>query len=130
MIVDNVSIFFTAMGLYRLAVLSSTSAEKEGTAIYNRYAVTGVTGMVFFGTGVVCSVLGLFGAMKYKGWMVIVAAVWHCVNAVLSLLGGDISSTVINGCFAYPHLVFYQQMKKGNLTAENHTNEIQSCCCV
>jgi hypothetical protein len=125
----------SVMGLAGLGFMSSGALSdmvdddtvKQELAVAYQYAWIG---MVIFGVSIACAGLGLFGAIKYKGWMVIVAAVWHCVNSVLSLIGGDLGGALVNGCFAYPHVVFYQEMRKGIMTEENYPNEIHSCCCV
>ena len=79
---------------------------------------------------IIFSCLGVYGAMKFNGPMVIAAGVWYCISIILSLLGGDIGGVIIQIIFVYPHAVFYQEMKKGIMTEQNYPNEKHSCCCV
>jgi hypothetical protein len=123
------------MGLFGLAFMSSSAVSDmvDDDAVKAELALAyqnSWIGMLIFGIGIACSALGQIGAYKYKGWMVIVAGLWHCVNTGLSLFGADIGGAVMSGCFAYPHFVLYQEMRKGIMTEENYPKEIHSCCCV
>ena len=77
---------------------------------------------------VVCAGLGIYGAWKYKGWMVLVSGVWYAINALLSLIGGGVGGCIMSAFFAYPHFVFYREMQQNIMTADNYHNE-KHCCC-
>lgn len=36
----------------------------------------------------------------------------------------------VSAFFAYPNIVFYQELSEGIMTKENYPNEVHSCCCV
>jgi hypothetical protein len=74
--------------------------------------------------------LGITGAKEFTEWKVGVAAGWYCIGALLSLLGLDIIGVICSALFAYPHIVFIQEMRKGIMTEENYPKEEHSCCCV
>ena len=123
------------MGLMGLGAISSDSfaSQFDDDTVQKDLAVaTQYTwiGMLVLGLSIATSGLGIWGAKNYIGWMVIVSACWYVTSTVLSLLGGDIGGAIMSGFFAYPHVVFYQEMKKGIMTEENYPNEIHSCCCV
>jgi hypothetical protein len=81
--------------------------------------------------GMICNTAGVFGALKFNKIGIIVAAIWYSTECVRSLLFYDIAGAVMAGLFAYPHVVFYQEMKQGIMTPENYPNEDQCCvCCV
>ena len=92
-------------------------------------AIAGIIAL-FFVIALTFSGLGIYGAMKYNKCMVISAAVWYGLSALVSLSGGDVLGCVISGLFCYPHVMFVQEMQKGIMTEQNYPNEMHSCCCV
>jgi hypothetical protein len=73
---------------------------------------------------------GIFGAIQYNIWLVGIALVLHLTDIVMALIGVNIVGAVIAGTFAYPHIFFIMEVRKGIMSRENYHNEEQSCCCV
>jgi hypothetical protein len=134
-IVNIINITSSIFGLVGIGMLTSSSFadQFDDDAVKSELAVATSSAWVIYllaCLSIVCGGLGIYGAKEYKGWMVLVSGVWYAINAVLSVLGGAIGGAVMSGLFAYPHFVFYQEMKKGIMTKENYPNEKYSCCCV
>jgi hypothetical protein len=134
-IVNIINIVLSILALAGLGVLTSDSfaSQFDDDAVKNELAMADKGawfGYLVASLSIVCGGLGIYGAKEYKGWMVLVSGVWYCINAVLSVLGGGIGGAVMSGFFAYPHFVFYQEMRRGIMTPENYPNERHSCCCV
>jgi hypothetical protein len=103
----------------------------KATGKYDEINQAPVTAKPFVLLGVLFFCLGHFGAMQYKGWMVIVAAMWDCIICAVSVIQVNIGGAMIACFFAYPNLAFYQEMKTGIMTEANYYhNKIHSCCCV
>lgn len=134
-IVNVINIIFAILAVTALGAVSSDSFAanfdddevRQELEMGTQYAWVG---MLFATISIITSGLGIYGAVKYTGWAVIVAAVWYTINCILSLIGADIGGAIMAGFFAYPHIVFFQEMRKGIMTEQNYPNEIHSCCCV
>mmetsp|Transcript_101600 Transcript_101600/g.152245 ORF Transcript_101600/g.152245 Transcript_101600/m.152245 type:complete len:176 (-) Transcript_101600:239-766(-) len=134
-IVNVINMVMAALALFGMGVVASSGfadqfdddAVKADLATAQQYIWIPILISAF---SILCAGLGMYGAMKYKQWMVMVGAVWYCINSVLSILGGDLGGAALSGLFAYPHFVFMQEMKKGIMTEANYPNEKHSCCCV
>jgi hypothetical protein len=74
--------------------------------------------------------LGIYGALIFMPWMVLVSLLSYTVLFVMSAIQGDIWTLCFAGFFAYPHVVFLKELKEGIMSLDNYDNEIQSCCCV
>jgi hypothetical protein len=74
--------------------------------------------------------LGIYGALIFMPWMVLVSLLSYTVLFVMSAIQGDIGVMCFAGFFAYPHVVFLKELKEGVMSRDNYHNEIQSCCCV
>jgi len=134
-IVNIIDICLSVVALAGLGVISSDgfAAQLDDDTVKNELDMATQymwIPMLLAGLNIAASGLGIWGAKNYIGWMVMISGLWYAVGTVLSLLGGDIGGAIMSGFFAYPHFVFYQEMKKGIMTEENYPNEIHSCCCV
>ena len=130
-----INIAFTSIAFAGLGAISSSSFTDAIDDDAVRQEVSRMTRntwvpMLFAVVTMVNSGLGIWGAKNYIGWMVLVSAGWYCWTAFTSLLGFDLIGVIWAASFAYPHFLFYQEMKKGIMTRENYPNEIHSCCCV
>jgi hypothetical protein len=136
-IVDIINTVFASLNL--LAILTFTlfgsnltdsfddDVTKNDMAIATSYPVVAIVMAVF---ALVCPVLGIVGAARYSGWMVIVPAVWYCVDMVISILSSSPAGAALAVMFIYPHIFLFKQLNKGIMTMDNYPNEIHSCCCV
>lgn len=134
-IVNIINVVFSILTLAGIGVFTSDgfASQFDDDAVKAELAIASSNAWAAYLVAclsIVCGGLGIYGAKEYKGWMVLISGVWHCVCIILSIVTGGISSAIMSGFFAYPHFMFYQEMKKGIMTEENYPNEMHSCCCV
>ena len=70
---------------------------------------------------------GIYGALVYKQWGVIVAGSLYALQVVVALFHLDIVSLVIGGMMLYPHVYMVKLMKEGIMTPHNY-HRIATCC--
>ena len=70
---------------------------------------------------------GIYGALTYKQWGVIVAGSLYALQVVVSLFQLDILGLIIGGLMLYPHVYMVKLMKEGIMTPQNY-HRIASCC--
>ena len=136
-VVNIISMSFAAIAIFSLSMVTSDGYasqfdDDEVQAALNEIDGTSV-GVAIGITclGIICSAAGLFGAFKFNNIAIMVAAVWYCAECIRSLVFYNLGGAIMAGFFAYPHFVFYQEMKKGIMTPANYPNEEQCCgCCV
>jgi Flp pilus assembly protein protease CpaA len=120
-VVNAISLGFAGLGLVSLA----PQMDRPG---FERFGAM----MAAFVIGIVCNVLGLYGALKFKKTFVMVAAVWFGIEAILSIvLFMDFVGAAIAVCFLYPHIMLFRDMHRGIITPETFPNEKDCCgsCC-
>ena len=70
---------------------------------------------------------GVYGALKFKQWGVMTAAVAYGLALFLNLLAFNILDIILAGVFLYPHIYLIKEMKEGIMTDYNYHN-VASCC--
>ena len=112
-----------------MTVLDDDMVEQDVELLITEYEWILV---LFLGVCCLISLMGIWGAVKYNGCMVLLAALWGFILGLLVTvvigLGG--LAILVAGLYAYPSIVFYQELSEGIMTADNYHNEIHSCCCV
>lgn len=78
--------------------------------------------------GIVMSVVGFIGALKFQPYLVLAMAVWLCIDAVLFCVWWNFISAVCVGLYSYPHFALFNLLKKGKMTRETYHKE-RYCCC-
>lgn len=79
----------------------------------------------------VCNMIGIYGALKFKMWAVIFALVWYGVDLILNIMRFNIFGIILSVIlYMYPHGMLLQEMRSGIMTKETYPIEQQSCCCV
>jgi hypothetical protein len=134
-IVNVMNICFALFGIAMYSVLSRDGFSEnfdDDMTVYELDAISDYKGRaIAFGiVSVICSLIGIYGAVRYNSWMVIIAAVYYCISVTMKIVPFDLSGMLMAGVFAYPHFVFIKEVNNGIMTAENYPNEIHSCCCV
>jgi hypothetical protein len=74
--------------------------------------------------------LGIYGALKFKHWPVMVALVAYSIQVFLHVFSFSFGGLLLSGFFAYPHVVFLKELKSGVMSEMNYPTERFSCCCV
>jgi hypothetical protein len=74
-----------------------------------------------------CFSLGIYGAMTYKIWPVVVALLAYIFQIALATYFSGACAIALNLLFAYPHVMFIIEVSKGVLTKENYPN-VDYCC--
>jgi len=70
---------------------------------------------------------GIYGALKFKQWGIIVAGSIFGLQFVLSFFSFDLGSIIISALMLYPHVCMYNLMKAGIMTPQNY-HKVASCC--
>ena len=78
--------------------------------------------------GIVMSLVGLVGAIKFQSYLVLLMAIWLCIDAILFSIWFNFISAVCVGLYSYPHFALFNLIRKGKLTRENYETE-RYCCC-
>jgi hypothetical protein len=73
---------------------------------------------------------GIVGALRYNIYLVGVSMAGYCFAIAVNLMTLNIFGLICPAFFAYPHLFFIQEVRKGIMSKENYYNEEMSCCCV
>ena len=60
----------------------------------------------------ICSVIGIYGATKYKVWPVMVSLVAFLMEFVFNAVVLNFLGLIMPGFFAYPHLFFIRELKR------------------
>jgi len=74
---------------------------------------------------------GVYGAIYFKPWGIMVAGAAYAVNIVFVLSGICITcntTLIISLFFVYPHILFVREMNKGIMNDYNY-HQIAFCCC-
>lgn len=119
--VNIISLGFAVLGLASFA----PNMDRPG---FERFGLM-ISALVI---GVICSSLGLFGALKFRKTFVLVAAIWFGIEAIMGLvLFMDWIGAVIGVFFMYPHIMMFRDMQKGIMTRERYPVEKECCgaCC-
>jgi hypothetical protein len=134
-IVNVMSICFALLGIAMYHLLSRDGFIENFDDDITKYELEAISNYkgraILFGlVSVLCSLIGLCGAVQYNRRMVILAAVYYCISMLTKIVPFDLSGMLMAGLFSYPHFVFIKELDNGIMTAENYPNEINSCCCV
>ena len=82
---------------------------------------------VFMLFAIIIHGFGVYGAIKYKRWAVIIAALSYGLPFAGAVFQFQIVPVIIGALFLYPHVVFLDEMKKGIMTEYNYPN-VATCC--
>lgn len=85
--------------------------------------------MVMTVCGILFSVIGIVGAMKFHKCMVLATAIWYCIDVVRCAVTLHWLNIFANGCYAYPHIALFLALRSGKITRERYHIE-KHCCCV
>lgn len=99
----------------------SEMSEMDGTS----YGLV----VALFTIGIVCNGIAIYGASNFNKISVLIGGMWCVVEAVRSLAYLNLGGAFMAACFAYPHFVFYWEMKQGIMTRESYPQEKHCCEC-
>ena len=83
---------------------------------------------VMLACGVMFSIVGIVGAIKFQKYLILVTAVWFCVDVVRSGLTKQWLNAMLAACFAYPHFALFHALRKEQITKENYERREKHCC--
>jgi len=84
---------------------------------------------VLIGMGIIFSVIGIVGALRFQKWMVLITGIWFCVDVIRSAITFQWLNAVVGACFAYPHFALFHALRKGKITKDNYEVTEKHCCC-
>ena len=65
-----------------------------------------------------CSAIGIYGAVKYKIWPVMVSLVAYIAEFIVNIIAFNFLGLIMPAFFAYPHIFFIRELKR-NIHAAN-----------
>lgn len=78
--------------------------------------------------GILFASIGIFGACRFYKYLVLITAIWCCIDLVVSALTERYITAVMAAFFIYPNFALFFAFKNGRITRENYKG-IQHCCC-
>jgi uncharacterized membrane protein len=135
-VVNIISICFSVIGIIMLSLVISGAVnpvyeddEVQAAMDEIESAPLGF-GLAVAITGMICHIIAIYGAAKYSKIATIVGGMWYVISTVISLIYLQIGDAVMGALFAYPHFVFWYEMRNGVMTPETYPNEKVCCeCC-
>ena len=128
-VVNIISLSFGALAMLSIAMITSDKYallfdDEAELAEWNEIddRAVGIT-FGFAGLGITCNALGIYGATRLNHWAVIIAGSWYVVEFLRALVYLDLACVIMSGLFAYPHVVFWQEMRKGEMKPINSTQK-------
>jgi hypothetical protein len=134
-VVNLISLVFASLAILSIAMITSDqyAAQIDDDAMLAALdemdgAKVGMT-IGFASLGIMCNTLGIYGATRFSQWAVMIAGSWYVVELVRSLVYLDFGGAIMSGFFAYPHVIFWQEMRNGVMTSMTYSEEEQCCTC-
>ena len=84
---------------------------------------------VLIGCGIIFSIIGIVGALRFQRYMVLVTGIWFCVDFLRGAITFQWLNAVIAVFFAYPHFALFHALQKGKITRDNYEVTEKHCCC-
>ena len=115
---------------------SSSSSSSSSTAATKSFHFGNITNEQWIVIGsillaITCCGIGIFGAIKYNPTCTLITSCWFAAQIFLSMVELNPIGILLSSYFAYPHIIFLLEMKKGIMTKEYYdTREKYSICCV
>jgi len=78
--------------------------------------------------GIPFAAIGIFGAAKFKKYLVLCMAIWCCVDLVWSVMTARWLSSVYVAFYIYPHFALFMALRSGKISRENYS-DVKHCCC-
>jgi hypothetical protein len=134
-IVNALNLVFVAVGLFRVLAMKKNSAnandmydvdddDDEVVATMMEFGNIPLAGFIVLTCArLLCSVIGIVGAVQYNIYMVGVGAAGYVIDAVMALVLFQLIGFFYYVFFAYPHLFFISEVRKGIMSKENYPNE-------
>jgi hypothetical protein len=134
-VVNIISLAFASLAILSIAMITSDEYKAEFDDDAVRAALDEIDGakvgmtIGFASLGMICSAFGIYGATRFNQWAVMVAGSWYVGELVRGLVYLDFGSVIMSGFFAYPHVVFWQELRKGVMNPMTYPQEAQCCSC-
>eukprot|EP00934_Nitzschia_sp_Nitz4_P000532 Nitzschia sp. Nitz4//scaffold453_size6330//1117//1662//NITZ4_009178-RA/size6330-processed-gene-0.13-mRNA-1//-1//CDS//3329552269//532//frame0 len=134
-IVDTISIIFAVLLIAGWGAFTSPAFEEKFDddvvlKDLNKLQNISWVAYVYCSLSALFCAIGIFGAVKFNPWLVLGTSIWYGLSVVCNIVAFDIGSTIFSILFAYPHVVFYTELKSGVMSEETYPEEKYSCCCV
>ena len=107
--------------------------DDEGKAQFENMAENGsfklIEGMVdlFLVVSIAMHGCGIYGALKFQPWAIIVAAVAYGITLFFALLGVNLIQIIVCGVFLYPHIILLKEIQAGIMSEVNYEH-VANCC--
>ena len=71
-----------------------------------------VTAISFVVIRMLCSAIGIYGAVKYKAWPVMVSLVVYILEFIVNIIISHFVGLIMPAFFVYPHFFFLRELKR------------------
>lgn len=92
-----------------------------GDCVFCTSMFQGICGLVF-------AVVGFVGAFRFYKYLVLLQAIWLCVDTVLYCFYQNWASGLCIGIYIYPHIALFLALRSGTITRENYSKTEKYCC--
>lgn len=109
--------------------LDDDTARKQVDSMFKSGKVAGLEWFfeILETIGIAIHACGIYGALQFKQWGIIVAGCMFGLQFAVSLFSMDFFSILLSGLMVYPHVCMYNLMKAGIMTPQNY-HKVASCC--
>ncbi len=108
-------------------LLTITGINPEFVAQFD--SVVPTTGALVLGSlGVAAGAMGIFGALKFYKYPVLMAGVWCLVQLVVAIINKKTALSLGTAIFSYSNIHLFLALHSGNITAENYKRTERYCC--
>lgn len=122
-----------SVSIYVGADLASMYDDDETKAAMSEISEASKSTLVFvisiLVVGLICNSIAIFGAAKYNKIAIIIGAVWYVFDAIHNLVFANLGGAIMAVFFAYPHFVFWSEMRNGIMSSETYPIEKKCCDC-
>lgn len=132
-VVNVISLSFSAIAISSLLLYTSDDflaqiADDEVRAALEDQDGLGLA-IGLTSLGMICHGLGIYGAAKFVQWPIIVAAIWYLSQFVRGFVAFNPAMAIMSGFFAYPHIIFWHELRNGIMSPTRYPHEKQCCDC-
>ncbi len=79
--------------------------------------------------GIIMGSFGIYGALRYQKWLVLLTAIWLCIDFIFNVfLNWKIAIPMI--AFIFPQVALFRALHQGKITPENYKATEEYCRCL
>ena len=79
--------------------------------------------------GIIVASIGIYGTVNFNKWIVLVVAVFCCLDVLVSVLLVRWIAAIVAAFFMYPQFALFFALHKETITRDNYIDDVRHCCC-